>query len=256
MQLAMSGVLANTPEKKSKSKNVVLTDRDFEILEFILDMKFSGVEEVFEKFFKVTLSNEIAKSSLWAKKRLMQLEQAKFVSSVRPFSEPVRCYTATFKAYYALNQYYPEKFICKPSGGFDQRTFHHDQCVLRSRLFLETSAKVKSWLSDRKLKSSTELSAGLSAQYIPDAIYIDQCGARIAFEFEISVKAKARYQDKIKKYVQHMRSANSQLKVFDRVQFVCVKESVAKYLSKETRIYGDLFQVLTANEFSKKKKEA
>lgn len=253
MQLAMSGVFENAQEKSKSAKSVVLTDRDFEVLEFIMDMKFAGVDEVFEKFFKVTLSNEPAKSSLWAKKRLMQLEQGKFLKSVRPFSEPVRCFTTTFKAYYALTQYNPEKFVSKPTGGFDQRTFLHDRGVLRARLFLESLGKVNSWISDRKLKSSTELSGGLAVHYIPDAIYVDAVGVRVAFELEIAVKAKSRYQDKIKKYVQLMRSTNPQQKVFDRVQFVCAKDTVAKFLIKETRIYGDLFQILTIDEFQSMK---
>lgn len=255
MQLALSGVVTDVPEKRSATKNVILTDRDFEILEFIMDMKFAGVNEVFEKFFKVTLSNENAKSSLWAKKRLMQLEQAKFLKSVRPFSESVRCFTTTFKAYYALTQYSPEKFVCKPTGGFDQRTFQHDRGVLQARLFLESLGKINSWGSDRKLKSSTELSGGLPVQYIPDAIYVDASGVKVAFELEIAVKAKSRYQDKIKKYVSLMRSANMQHRVFDRVQFVCAKDTVTKFLMKETRIYGELFQVTSVSAFYAAKAE-
>ena len=89
MQLAMSGVFENAQEKSKSAKSVVLTDRDFEVLEFIMDMKFAGVDEVFEKFFKVTLSNEPAKSSLWAKKRLMQLEQGKFLKGSCPLTGAV-----------------------------------------------------------------------------------------------------------------------------------------------------------------------
>ncbi|MBS1972682.1 MAG: hypothetical protein JSU04_20405 [Bdellovibrionales bacterium] len=255
MQLAMSRVLGENPETRNKIKKVILTDRDFEILEFIMDMKFAGVEEVFEKYFKVTLSNEQARSSLWAKKRLMQLEKAKFLNSVRPFSEPARCFTATFKAYYALTQYSPEKFVNKPSGGFDQRTFVHDREVLKARLFLESNEKIKSWASERKLRSSSEFTGVLASQYIPDSIYITSSEVKVAFELEIALKAKSRYQDKIRKYVQHMRSANLKNKFFDRVQFVCSKESVARFLIKETRIYGELFQIILLTDFYTKRKE-
>lgn len=139
--------------------------------------------------------------------------------------------------------------MSKPSGGFDQRTFLHDRGVLRARLHLESLRLVNLWLSDRKLKSSTGLAGGLQVQYIPDAIYVTPAGVRVAFELEIAVKAKNRYQDKIKKYVQLMRSTNMQHKVFDRVQFVCAKDTVAKFLIKETRIYGELFEVVTADDF-------
>jgi hypothetical protein len=147
----------------------------------------------------------------------------------------------------------PELFVTKPSGGFDQRTFHHDRGVLKARLFLESLGLVNSWLSDRKLKSSTELTGGLSTHYIPDAIYVGPCRARVAFELEIAVKAKSRYQDKVKKYVQLMRAPNPSQKIFDRVQFVCAKDTVAKFLIKETRIYGELFQVLSVEEFFSQK---
>ncbi|WP_347359484.1 hypothetical protein [Bdellovibrio sp.] len=249
MQLAMSGIFPEITEKRTSAKNIVLTERDFEILEFIMDMKFAGVEEVFEKFFKITLTNESAKSSEWARKRLCQLEKANFLKSMRSFSESTRYYVTTFKAYYALSQFNPEKFVSKPSGGFDQRTFLHDRGVLRARLYLESLRKVNSWISDRKLKSSTELAGGLTVQYIPDAIYVTSASVRVAFELEIAVKAKSRYQDKIKKYVQLMRSTNMQHKVFDRVQFVCAKDTVAKFLLKETRIYGELFEVVTVEDF-------
>lgn len=255
MQLAMNGIFPEITEKRTSAKNIVLTERDFEILEFIMDMKFAGIEEVFEKFFKITMSNESAKSSEWARKRLCQLEKANFLKSVRSFSENTRYYVTTFKAYYALTQFNPEKFVSKPSGGFDQRTFLHDRGVLRARLHLESLRLVKLWLSDRKLKSSTELAGGLQVQYIPDAIYVTPVGVRVAFELEIAVKTKSRYQDKIKKYVQLMRSVNMQHKVFDRVQFVCAKDTVAKFLAKETRIYGELFEVVTADEFFAKKVE-
>ena len=90
MQLAMSGIFPEITEKRTSAKNIVLTVRDFEILEFIMDMKFAGVEEVFEKFFKITLANESAKSSEWARKRLCQLEKANFLKSARSFSESTR----------------------------------------------------------------------------------------------------------------------------------------------------------------------
>jgi len=249
MQLAMSGLFLEVPEKKSLSKRVVLTERDFEILEFILDMKFVSLEDVFFKFFRIKHGQEEAKNDLWARKRLCQLEQAKFLRSVRSFSESTRYYTATFKAYYALSNSKPGLQVTKPCGGIDQRTFAHDKAVLKSRLHLESIEKVSSWLSDRKLKCSSELTGGLSTVYVPDAIYTTLAGTRVAFEFEIAVKAKSRYQDKIKKYIQLMRSTSAQHKICDRVQFVCAKGSVAKFLVKETRIYGELFEILTVVEF-------
>jgi len=249
MQLALEDFGTVVPRKIQEDKRVVLSERDFEILEFILDMKFVSLEEVFFRFFRVIKGDGEAKNDLWAKKRLLQLEQAKFISSKRSFSEATRYYVATLKAYYVLSNSKPQAVVSKPSRGIDQRTFLHDKLVLSSRRQLENTLKVTSWLSDRKLRSSKELSGGLTSLYVPDGIYTLPDSSKVAFELEIAIKAKSRYQDKIKKYVQLMRAPGLQHKIFDRVHFVCAKEVVAQHLIKETKIYGDLFKVETFDSF-------
>lgn len=249
MQLALMRELSFIPERKVTSKNVILTSRDLEVIEFIIDMKFVSIEDVFQKFFKVTLSAESAKSDLWARKRLLQLEQGKFLKAHKVQTEKLTYYTATFKGYYALTNVYPEKAFTKPVGGFDHRTFAHDKLVLKCRLDLEERLKVTNWISDRKLKSSPELSGGLSSIHIPDAIYLTPSGQRVAFELEIARKSKSRYADKIKKYVQVMRSLDANKKKFDVVQIVCTQEPVFDLLVKETKIYGSLYKIQTMNQF-------
>ncbi len=163
-------------------------------------------------------------------------------------SDKITYYTATFKAYYALSTVHPERAITKPIGGFDQRTFSHDKMVCKCRLDLEDVLKVSSWLSDRKLKSSSELSGGLSSVHVPDAIYTLPSGQRVAFELEISRKSKARYLDKIRKYVSVLRSQDSTKKKFDVVQFVCTQDPVFEFICQNTKIYGSLFKVQTMKE--------
>ena len=249
MQLALIQGLTEEPKRKTVSKNVVLSERDLEVIEFIIDMKFASVEDIFEKFFKVTLSSQEAKSDLWARKRLLQLEQGKFLNANKVATEKISYYTATFKAFYALSNVHPEKAFVKPIGGFDMRTFVHDKLVLKCRLDLEKRFNVTSWISDRKLKSSAELSGGLSSIHIPDAIYTFPSGKRVAFELEIARKAKSRYVDKIRKYVQVMRSTEAAKKKFDVVHFVCTQDAVYDLLVKETKIYGGLFLIQTMNQF-------
>ncbi len=249
MQLALLREFTPEPERRVVSKNVVLTPRDLEVIEFIIDMKFASVEDVFEKFFRVTLSDVEAKSDHWARKRLLQLEQGKFLRAHKVQTEKVTYYTATFKAFYALSNVYPEKAFVKPVGGFDHRTFAHDKLVLKCRLDLEGRLKVSNWISDRKLKASAELSGGLSTVHVPDAIYTTVEGRRVAFELEIARKSKSRYADKIKKYVQVLRSLDQSKKKFDWVQIVCTQEPVFDLLVKETKIYGGIFQIKTMNQF-------
>ena len=86
---------------------------------------------------------------------------------------------------------------------------------------------------------------------VPDGIYKDEIGERIALEIEVSQKSKADYQLKIKKYVAMMRSKDTKIKVFDRVVYVVAKPNVVEYLIKETKIFGDLFTILTFDQFFK-----
>lgn len=234
--------------KTNKTSSINVTDRDLEIIEFICEMKFASLEDVFEKFFKNNLDGSSAKNDLWARKRLLQLEQSKFLTSHKLHQEKTPYYTATLKGYYALTNLNPEKLICKPVGGLDVRNYAHDKLVLKCRLALETQKKIKSWTSDRKLKTFSDLSGGLSANHIPDGIFESSAGEKIAFELEIARKAKSRYQDKVSKYVSHMRS-NETSRKFENVLYVCAKETVKELITKETKVFGKLFRVLSMQEF-------
>ena len=235
--------------KKSHHKaDLEITNRDIEIIEFLIEMKFASAGEVFSKFFKITRNGETACSTEWAKKRLKQLEKHKFIKSVYSFSDSTRFFVATLKGYYALSALCPEKEICKPVGGFDIRTFAHDRRVLDARIFLEQKESISGWLSERKLKSTPRLCQGLSSQYIPDAIYKTKNGESVAFELEIAAKAKSRYRDKIQRYLSLLRSQKVD-KPFERVEYVCAKEGVFNLLKQETKIYGDLFSVKRLDEY-------
>lgn len=82
--------------------------------------------------------------------------------------------------------------------------------VLESRIILENQRAATCWVSDRKLRSSSELAGGLTAKYIPDGIYLSEGQMKVAIEIEISVKSKTRYREKIKKYVHLMRGQGVQ----------------------------------------------
>jgi len=249
MQLGFEQEVMGFGDRKLNSKTVELTTRDLEIIQFIIEMKFAAIEDVFERFFKVTQNQSAAKSDLWARKRLLQLEQSKFLKAHKLHQEKTTFYTATLKAYYALSIIFPAKLICKPNLSIDTRTYWHDKIVLKLRLALESRLKITNWLSDRKLRSFPDLTGGLSGVYVPDGIYTLPSGESVAFELEIARKAKARYEQKVDKYLSVLRSSDTTKKRFEYVIFVCAKDSVRNQLVKETRIYGKYFRVLTVQEF-------
>lgn len=224
-------------------RRVELTERDLKILSFILDMKFARVTDVFQKFFKTTLNAEEAKSEAWAKKRLQQLVQARFLRVTYSHLDSERYFTTTLKAYNALATVDPEKVLTKPVRGFDHRTLFHDRVVIEFRLEIERTHGEVHWISDRRLKSQLAAVYGLTTLNIPDGIYQLPTGEVVAFELEIAQKARRRYRDKIEQYVDLIRSRKNQPGMFRRVYFVCFKESVEKVLKDESRMFGDLIHV-------------
>lgn len=226
-----------------KLRRVELGDRDLRIIEFILDMKFARSADIFQKFFRKTLSAEDAKSQAWAKKRLFQLEQARYLTSTYSPLRSDRYFTATLKGYNALANVYPERGFTKPVRGIDIRTLAHDCIVLESRLAYESDLGIIDWISDRRLRSDLASSFGLTAAHVPDGIYRSPAGALVAFEVEIAQKAKSRYRDKLEHYVRVMRARRDDPQMFKQVHYLCLKPTVAKILTEESNMYGSLIKV-------------
>ncbi|MBX3018783.1 MAG: hypothetical protein KF767_12900 [Bdellovibrionaceae bacterium] len=230
-------------EKESAVRRVELTERDLAVLEFILEMKFARVRDVFQKFFKTTLSAEEAKSEAWAKKRLHQLVQARFLRVTYSHLDSERYFTTTLKAFNALATMSPMRSLAKPVRGFDHRTLLHDRVVIEFRLNIERQFGEVHWISDRRLKSEAAADYGLNSANVPDGIYTLPGGEVVAFELEIAQKARRRYRDKIENYVELIRERRGQPGMFRRVYFLCLKETVEKALREESRMYGDLIQI-------------
>lgn len=235
--------------ENKKLRKVFLTDRDLEIINFILDMKFLSVQNVFEKFFKITNSGTPARSDEWAVSRLQQLAKGGFLKSVHSFSEKEKYYIGTQKGYYAVRDARIMTDVMKPIQAIDHRTFYHDRFIVQARIMLENRMAASCWVSDKQLRSNKELAGGLSSHNVPDGVYTNEFGKRIAFELEYSKKSQEDYRKKIKKYLSIMRSPDPNVRVFEKVLYVCEKESIAKFLSGETRIYGDLFEIKRFTEF-------
>lgn len=89
----------------------------------------------------------------------------------------------------------------------------------------------------------------LEDAYTPDGIYKSIQGAPIAFELEIALKSKARYQDKVKRYVQWIREHRNDPSAFKKVHFVTTNEAVKKHLDNYTTIYADIFKIEMASNY-------
>lgn len=249
MQISNSEELVLESKKVKKKNSVALSERDIKILEFILEMKFANLENIFERFFKITLSGEPAKSKEWAIRRLQQLSKAGYLNPKYSFSKRKKYYLATPEAYRAVSRALPEKDALRPSTVIDHRTFEHDCHILQARIQLENQNAAASWISDKRLRTNAALSGGLTAHNVPDAIYVDNKGKRIAFEFELTHKSKDDYRNKIHRYVSILRSTNLSSRPFDKVIYVCAKNAAYQFLMAETRVYGELFEIKRFSQF-------
>lgn len=235
--------------KVKHSRAIELTDRDLEIIEYILDMKFVSIQNVYERFFKTTISGSPSVSNEWAVRRLQQLAKAKYINGVHSFSEREKFYLGTLEGYRVVAREKPSKTVLRPSLRINHHTFDHDRYVLKARIALENKKAATCWLSDKRLRANSELSGGLVMNNVPDGIFENECGEKVALEIELSGKSTVDYRRKISKYVYIIRSESSGEKVFSRVWYVCAKPWIYELIKKETKIYGNLFEVYSFEEF-------
>lgn len=181
-----------------------ITNRDLEIIRFVLDMKFASIPDIHTKFFKYRNDGKVSESEWWARERLRDLVIHGFLRSVRFRFENKCYYMGTTNGYwFATNSISIDSPIAKPINKIDIRTFEHDCHVLSARLLLEGHEKVTHWQSDRQLKESyyDYFTRSSTRDFCPDGVYKSVNGKLIAFEYELAQKTKKRYQDKIRQYI-------------------------------------------------------
>lgn len=237
-------------EKVTKIESFRITSRDLDILEFILEMKFSTIEDIHSKFFKFTKSGEQSSSLRWARERIANLVKSNFLSVVKDVCHRT-LYIVTSKGYLYLRNSRIDKVYSRPLQSVDGRTYDHDQRVIQIRSVLENSGLVKEWISERQLSEIDEVKKYLSAEFRPDAIYITPEGKKVAFELEIARKTKERYQTKVKRYIQVMSEPHLAASLFDSVHYVCEKAKILDLIKSEVALYQPLFKFSLESEFIK-----
>jgi len=233
--------LPKVSPKVRSAKGYRLTERELDVLEFILEMKFSTLEALHGKFFKVTKGGSTSNSLIWAKQRISHLVKTEMVQILTEVcNRPL--YVLTQKGYRFLKNSRPTKNYCRPLFDVDGRIFDHDQRVTQVRIALESSGLIKEWISERQLSEIDEVKKYLPTEFRPDAIYINHQGQKVAFELEIARKSKDRYHKKIKRYIQVMTEGSSLSRIFESVHYVCEKQTVLDLLQSEIQLYQPLFQ--------------
>jgi uncharacterized membrane protein YdbT with pleckstrin-like domain len=93
-------------------------------------------------------------------------------------------------------------------------------------------------LSERRLKQEWTAASGyrLSREYMPDAIFTNRAGGRVAFELELAPKTRERYAKKVSRFMEVMKSPDG---AFKRTLFVACSETVYQMLLSVTRPYQE-----------------
>lgn len=236
--------------KLTNEEKIFLTTRDLEIISYVCDMKFAGLEDLHFKFFKTLKNGNTSNSQWWARERLSALEKDGFVERQYAFDERVSYYLGTLKGFKVLQQRVPETLPTRPVDKINHNTFNHDKLVIEVRNKLEAMGEVKTWYSDRKLFINSELNTFVDKWNQPDGIYVKSNGERVAVEIEISKKDTSHYREKIKTYVSICRNADNP-QVFKKVLYVTGSEPTHKVILAETKIYSQYFTVVTIEDFRK-----
>lgn len=228
-----------------RRSRVELTRRDLEVLEFILEMKFASVDEVFEKFFsKLSGDGEVAASSEWARKRLRQLMDAGYLRTEIGIGMRERVFIPSFKTYHALTNLNSGSMIPKPTRGLDFRTFVHDRELLLLRLKYERELGDVAWISDRRLKQGLAEVYGIHSIDVPDAIVRLPDFGLVVVELEIAMKSRKRYREKIARYVRLIRDQRAKPVGVRKVIFHCLKPAVVNALQQESKLYSGMIEVI------------
>lgn len=228
--------------KKTQRVNFRLTDRDVELLGFLLDQKFASLEQIYFKFFDAReLVTDALPSNLFVtRQRLQVLRRAGLISTQKVFSESRSLYLLTHLGFQIFRGRRPHDAFTLPVKQVDFRNYEHDTKVNDCRIAIERTGKVMKWLPERRLRMQgfeSQFSwSELPKELVPDGIFISSKGERIAFEIETTPRKKSRYIEKRDGFLSVMGSGQTAL--IHRVFWVGFTD----------RVYSDLKEVAGKSE--------
>jgi hypothetical protein len=231
-----SVVRKNGPKVSGREFHFRLTERDLDLLEFLLDQKFASLEQIYFRFFDARQSStEPLPNNLFVtRQRLQILRRADLIKTEKVFSEAKSLYLLTYTGYQILQSKRPEAAYAMPAKSMDFRSYEHDTRVNDCRIAIEKTGKVMAWLSERKIRmkgfSSQFAYDKLPKEIVPDGIFVSSKGERIAFEIECTHRQKRRFEEKKQSYLSVMGGREA---LIQRVFWVGFNE----------RIFGDLKSV-------------
>jgi hypothetical protein len=219
--------------QKTNALQFRLTERDLEILGFLLDQKFASLEQIYFRHFDVRKSPQDAmpKGLHVTRQRLQILKRAGLITTERVFSESKSLYLLTNFGFQTFQSKRPLDAYAKPMTSVDYRNYEHDTKVNDCRIALERAGQVMKWISERRIRLEGFRSQfaydELPEEIIPDGVFVSSKGNRIAFEIECSHREKRRFIQKREAYESVMRGSQP---LFSNVIWVAVTDPIQTQL--------------------------
>lgn len=114
-----------------KSSGFRLTERDLELLGFLLDQKFASLEQVYFRFFDVRakVTDELPQNLFVTRQRLQVLRRAGLITTEKVFSESKSLYLLTTLGFQIFRARRPHDAFAFPAKDVDFRNYDHDTKV-------------------------------------------------------------------------------------------------------------------------------
>ncbi len=162
-----------------------LQDRDYEILSWLVQMKFMLLDQITRVFFKGCNPNRAPY------RRLLKLIKAGLIETKRVYTESRDLYIPTKKAAQLLMRW-GGPYLLGLSKDKDFANYSHDKTLIDLRvLFMELG--IKTWVPERILRSARPTGSS------PDALLVTS-NYLYAVEYERTEKKLTRYKEIVERY--------------------------------------------------------
>ena len=226
---------------KQSSHGLKIQNRDLEILEFCLEMKFSDLETLNWKYF------DASSEMFAARKRIQKLEGCGFLKSAMMLPGTTKkFFVTTKKGTTELEKLDNKKITLGVLTKLSDVTFQHDYGVLKIRKLLEQQQRATNWKSEKLLKAIAKYTTGkLNRYFLPDALFTSKQGKIVALEFENKPKKENDLREKILRLNAVMES---QEPAFSGCLFVASTANLKVKIQSITELFPGKFIVQSMSE--------
>ena len=220
--------------KPERAPSIRLTPRDYLLFALLLEQGFLTLEAAYLALFDSRKSpiDPFPRHLEVTRQRLRLLEKWKLISNYPAPMQSKGVYLLSRKGYQALCQKLPDRAFAPPPRVVDLGTFEHDKAITFIRIALEKSGKAFGWYPEHRIRFEgfTERRKSLPKGLIPDGLFLNSKGERIALEVEPARKARARYERKMRDYHYVMRDG-----LIQKVLYVTRRTDIAKEILDASR---------------------